>query len=239
MNMSAILEAPAAGDTASALSDAELVTRIRAGELALFELLMRRFNRRLFLIARSILLSNDEAEDAVQEAYVRGWRRLNEFRGPDGLGAWFARIVTNEALMMLRKRNGKDMMDLAEVSETLIDHATAPEHEAETMQLRTLLEHAIDRLPQPFRTTYVLREVEQLSVAETAACLDIDPATVKTRIHRARKLLRRHLSQVLSDGVTEAYPFAGTRCDRIVGCDRIVARVMAQIATEAGSRYGR
>lgn len=223
--MSAVIKMPSAANDKDAMDDRQLVNRIRAGELNLFESLMRRLNRRMFLIARSILLSDSDAEDAVQEAYVRGWQHLEEFRGPDGIGAWFARIVTNEALMRLRARNGTNALNISVVAdEWLADDAPTPEQEAETMQLRKVLEEAIDSLPQPFRTTYVLREVEQLSVAETAACLGVDPATIKTRVHRARKLLRRSLEQTLSLVVVETFPFAGSRCDRIV------ARVMQRLS---------
>lgn len=197
-------------------NDLELVQRIRAGEISLFELIMRRFNRRMFLIARSILRSDSDAEDVVQEAYVCGWQRLSDFRGPDGLGAWFVRIARNEALMRLRKRMGTDAVSIAEHSEMLADDGPTPEMETETMQLRAVLEKAIDELPQPFRTTFVLKEVEQLSMEETAACLNIEPNTVKTRVHRARKLLRQRLNQAASEAIVEAFPFAGSRCDRIV-----------------------
>ncbi|MEX2523609.1 MAG: RNA polymerase sigma factor [Gammaproteobacteria bacterium] len=209
----------------TAPGDRELVDRIRAGDYELFELVMRRYNRRLFLTARSILRSDSDAEDAVQDAYVRGWQRLDEFRGPSGLGAWFTRIVTNEALMRLRRQRGVVSIDVSQMLDTLVDDEPAPEDRTNTMQLRTMLEQAIDKLPQPFRTTYMLREVEQLSIDETAACLDVDPATVKTRIHRARKLLRRDLERVASAAVSEVFPFAGVRCDRIV--QRVMERIPA------------
>ena len=211
-------------------TDLELAQRIAAGERALFELVMRRFNRRLFLIARSILGSEAEAEDAVQEAYLTGWRRLSDFRGPEGLGAWLSRIVTNIALMRLRRGRGHNCEDLDELATQLIDERRGPEEEVGSMQVTRLLEQAIDRLPPVYRTTYVLREVEQLSVMETAASLGIDPATVKTRLHRARRLLRRHLQATLSARAADAFPFAGTRCDRIV------AETLARIATEAAAR---
>lgn len=210
-------------DDHALLGDRELVERILAGDFELFELVMRRYNRRLFLIARSILRSDSEAEDAVQETYVRGWQRLHEFRGPSGLGAWFARIATNEGLARLRRHRDVVSIDVAQMLDMLVDDGPAPEEQTHTMQLRTMLEQAIDRLPQPFRTTYILREVEQLSVDETAACLDVDSTTVKTRVHRARKLLRRDLEQAASAAVTEVFPFAGVRCDRIV--QRVIARL--------------
>lgn len=217
------MDKPQLNVIAPTMDDYELVTRIRAGEAALFELLMRRLNRRMFLTARSILLSDQEAEEAVQDAYVRGWQRLDQFRGPDGVGAWFARIVRNEALMRLRRRVGLEDVATSEVVESVVDERLTPAQEVEAMELRTILEQAIDQLPQPFRTTYVLREVEQLSVEETAACLDIDPGTVKTRVHRARKMLRDNLQQGFAMAVTEAFPFQGARCDRIVR--EVMARI--------------
>lgn len=208
--------------------DRDLAARVVAGELQLFELIMRRYNRRLFLIARSILGSDSDAEDVVQSAYITGWRHLAEFKGPDGLGSWFSRITINEALMRLRSRRARSEADFDEAAQHLSDGRPGPEEEVGSMQITQLLEQAIDQLPPAYRTTYVLREVEQLSVAETSASLGIEPATVKTRLHRARRLLRRHLQQRLTVSACEAFPFAGTRCDRMV--ERTMARIAAETA---------
>lgn len=202
--------------TEATLSNEELVDRIKQGETELFELLMRRLNRRLYLVAMSILHNDAEAEEVIQEAYVRGWQHLSSFRGPAGIGAWFSRIVKNEALMRIRKNRHHESSTVAGVVEHLVDDRALPETEADIINARVMLELAIAQLPHHFRLTFVLREIEQLSVRETAESLEIDPATVKTRVYRARQILREKLGRQISMSFNEAFPFAGIRCDRIV-----------------------
>ena len=207
------------------LSDAEVVARVQAGEHALFELIMRRYNRRVFRIARSILRDDAEAEDAVQEAYVSACFKLNQFRGPEGFATWICHIATNAALMRRRSRArvgltlvdapGERPGDEAAMAE-LRSPPETPEAALHEYQLRCLLEQAIDGLPETYRSAFVMREVERMSVADTARCLGIEEATVKTRVHRARRLLQRDLTAELSAALTGAYEFAGARCDRIV-----------------------
>lgn len=223
------------------IGDREALARVRAGETAAFEAIMRRYNRRLFRIARAILRDDAEAEDAVQETYLRAFDRLGDFVGPDGLGAWLGRIATNEALGRLRRRGrvvlladrraarrdgqapeASAMTDDDPFGPTA-DPGPDPERLAASGELRGLLEAAIDRLAEPFRTVFVLRAVEQLSVAETAASLGIAPETVKTRYHRARLQIRRTLDATIAREAGSLFPFAGARCDRIVA--RVLARL--------------
>src|SRR5690606_8059968 len=204
------------------------------GAMAPFELLMRRYNRRLFRIARGILKDDGEAEDAVQETYVCAWFKLGQFRGPAGFAGWLCQIATNEALMRRRRlqRTRRNMAGVVEdrwgsadpVAELRSPDAgpAALVHEG---QLRQLLESAIDGLPDVYRDAFVLREVEQMSVAETACCLGIEEGAVKTRVHRARKLLQRNLTAELTTAMEGAFAFDGARCDRLV------AKVLGRIGT--------
>src|SRR5687768_1459810 len=207
------------------LPDDAVVARVLSGEVALFELIMRRYNRRLFRIARVILRDDGEAEDAVQEAYVRAYLKLAQFRGPHGFASWLSRIATNEALMRYRSRTGPTLVDLSELDDPINAEAamadvnspaTNPEAALHDHQLRRLLEQAIDALPDVYRATFALREIEQLSVEETAECLGIEAATVKTRVHRARRLLQQNLTAELSAALPGVFAFDGERCDRLV-----------------------
>jgi RNA polymerase sigma-70 factor (ECF subfamily) len=211
--------------TLEQLPDHVVAARVLAGDAGLFELIMRRYNRRLFRIARGILGDDAEAEDAVQEAYVRVYLKLAQFRGPDGFASWLCQIASNEALMRHRRHRRAVLAPLSELDEpsnqeaaTMDPHSPAanPEAALHEHQFRLLLEQAIDALPEVYRSAFVLREVEQMSVAETAACLGIDPTTVKTRVHRARRLLQQGLSQELAAALPGAFAFDGQRCDRLV-----------------------
>jgi len=221
------------------LSDEELVARVRAGETALFELIMRRYNRRLFRIARSVLRDDAEAEDAVQDAYVGAYFKLHQFRGPGGFATWLCRIATNEALMRRRGRSrstlsGLSVLDEPANREAATTDADSPDYNPEAAlheyELHRLLEQAIDALPEVYRAAFVMREVERMSVTETAECLGIEESTVKTRVHRARRLLQRGLTSDLTAVLTGAFDFDGGRCDRIV------ARVFACINETGQSR---
>lgn len=206
------------------LPDEHLVAQIRAGETATFELIMRRYNRRLFRIARGILRDDGEAEDCVQETYVRAWFALAQFRGPTGFAGWLCRIATNEALMRRRRIARRwtligstgDEAAAAARPEEVPSAAPGPAAQLHERQIRQLLEAAIDKLPDGCRDAFVLREVEQMTVAETASCLGIEESAVKTRVHRARKLLQRSLHSELSTVLSGAFEFAGDRCDRLV-----------------------
>jgi RNA polymerase sigma-70 factor (ECF subfamily) len=215
---------------AKADDDLDLARRIGARDERAFETLMRAHNRMLYRLARSILKDDAEAEDAVQEAYLAGYRNIASFRGGAKLSTWFARIVINEAYGRLRKRkrvaavvpldraDRSDDEDDARNERGIMADQTVERPEAGAMraELRRILERRIDGLPEQFRTVFVLREVEELSVEETAECLDLPPATVRTRAFRARALLRDSLASELDAVTVDAFGFAGERCDRIV-----------------------
>src|SRR3989441_9444274 len=196
-----------------------------------FERIMRQHNRMLFRTARAILRDDAEAEDALQEAYVQAYHALDGFRGEAKLSTWLARIVANEALMRLRKQARRaeivpiqpaaSVQELEQIADTDMDNA--PDASAERKELRRALESQIDALPDNYRAVFMLRAVEELSVEETAAVLEIPPATVRTRFFRARSLLREALAQKIDLAYEDAFSFAGSRCDRIVA--RVLARI--------------
>jgi RNA polymerase sigma-70 factor (ECF subfamily) len=205
-------------------ADAELARRVAGGETAAFETLMRRHNRTLFRTARAILRDDAEAEDTLQEAYMQAYQAIGNFRGEAKLSTWFARIVANEALMRLRKQarraeivplqSGAAIDELNEIPDANMDKT--PERSAQRAQIRRLLEAQIDALPDDYRAVFVLRAVEEMSVEETAAVLRIPEATVRSRLFRARSLLREGLATKIDLACDEAFAFAGERCDRIV-----------------------
>lgn len=211
-------------DLAADAPDSELAARVAAGERAAFEALMRRHNRALFRTARAILRDDAEAEDALQEAYLQAYRAIGGFRAEAKLGTWLARIVANEALMRVRKRARRaEIVPLqAGVSETEINEIPdenmneTPERSAQRTEMRRLLEAQIDSLPDDYRVVFVLRAVQEMSVEETSEALGIPPATVRTRLFRARSLLREGLAAKIDIACEEAFSFAGKRCDRIV-----------------------
>lgn len=215
-------------------SDAELAQRIVDGDLPMLTLLMRRNNQTLYRTARSILNDDAEAEDAVQEAYLLAYRAMDQFRGTARLSTWLVRIVVNVALARLRKRQRRaQVIDLyaeaeADVGPTeanMDDHfPEQPEQVLLRAETRRLVEDKIARLPDAFRTVFVLRALEEMSVDETASCLGIPPETVRTRYFRARGLLREALAREIDFSLADAYSFAGDRCDRIV------AGVLAKLA---------
>jgi RNA polymerase sigma-70 factor (ECF subfamily) len=204
--------------------DIELAARVAAREPAAFEALMRRHNRTLFRTARAILRDDSEAEDALQEAYLQAFGAIGNYRAEAKLSTWLARIVANEALMRVRKRArraaivplqpGTSDDEINEIPDDNMDDK--PERSAQRSEMRRLLEAKIDSLPRDYRVVFVLRAVEELSVEETAQTLGIPPATVRTRLFRARSLLREALASTIELACEEAFSFAGERCDRIV-----------------------
>jgi RNA polymerase sigma-70 factor (ECF subfamily) len=206
-----------------ALSDEQVVERIRAGEPALFEIIMRRYNQRLYRTARAITGDDGEAEDVVQDAYVRAYANLAQFAGRASFATWLTRITAHEAIARLRRRGR--FVDVEDPVPTLSSELPDPEEHASDRELARALEAAIEALPDVYRSVFVLREVEELSTAETAACLEITEQTAKTRLHRARTLLRNHLVARARAALPAAFQFAGARCDAIV------AGVLARIAT--------
>jgi RNA polymerase sigma-70 factor, ECF subfamily len=209
--------------------DLELIDAARRHEARAFEALMRRYNRRLFRVARSILGDSAAAEDAVQEAYINAFRHLDQYQPVGSFGAWLTRIAINEALM-LRRRARRATLSLEDLDDDLMDNERrslaewlATPDSSNAASARQLLEQAIDALPPAFRIVFVLREIEQLSVAETAACLDINRATVKTRLHRAQARLRADISRRLGCERLTLFDFGGDSCDRIVAA--VLARL--------------
>ncbi len=223
---------PASSDP---LTDHEMVVRIAAHDNAAFEALMRRYNTRLFRAARAILKDDAEAEDAVQDAYLDAYRHISDFRGGAALGTWLVRIAVNHALMRLRKQK-RDRVVVPFAGDPQRDGAQAldpPDSAAEPVsttilrtEIRRMLERRVDELPVAFRTVFILREVEEMSVEETAEALSIPAATVRTRLFRARTLLRSALARDLDVATGDVFGFAGTRCDRIV------AAVLARLERE-------
>jgi RNA polymerase sigma-70 factor, ECF subfamily len=204
--------------TSLGLSDEAVIARVRDGEPWCFEILMRRHNRRVFRATRAILKRDDEAEDVMQEAYVRAYEHLSDFRGEASFATWLTRIAIHEALARKRKEQRFDPLDSTPRESMLmsVEPSRSPEQQVNDQQLRAVLERAIDALPDEFRTVFVLRAVEQMTGAETAACLEIPEETVKTRLHRARLRLQEVIVRSLDAHSTQAFEFHLTRCDRVV-----------------------
>jgi RNA polymerase sigma-70 factor (ECF subfamily) len=213
------------------LDDGEVVRRVLAGEVALFEVLLRRHDARVYRAVRSILRDEDEVEDAMQSAWVRAYQHLGEWAGASSFSTWLLRIAANEALGRLRKRSRLVAIDDDEDGDggVMDPRAEDPEERAAAREAARLLERAVDGLATPYRTVYVLRELEQLSTAETAEALGLSEEAVKVRLHRARAMLRDALGEAIGRAAPEAFPFLAPRCNRMV------ERVMAAIAA-AGPR---
>jgi RNA polymerase sigma-70 factor (ECF subfamily) len=211
----------------------DLVARARRRDEAAIRTIVRQNNRRLYRVARSILKDDWEAEDAVQDAYVRAFSHLAAFEGRSALSTWLTRIVVNEALGRLRRR--RPLAAFSEVERGAADNGQLvpfplaapqldPERAMAQSQLNGVLEKAIDALPDVYRIVLVARVIEEMSVEETAALFDLKPETVKTRLHRARVLLRRELEGSVGPMLTDTYQFGGARCERMA--DRVIARLV-------------
>jgi RNA polymerase sigma-70 factor (ECF subfamily) len=217
--------ATVAAASLDSLDDGALVERARQRDGAAVRLIMQRHNRRLFRTARSILHDDAEAEDVVQETYVRAFTHLDGFRGEAQLSTWLTRIALNEALGRLRRRRItvglKDIDAINDQGEARVIYLPSarqdsdPEAATTQAEVRRLLERAVDQLPEHFRLVFMLRDIEEMSVDETASHLGLRPETVKTRLHRARRLLRQSLDRTLSSAVSDVFPCAGARCSRI------------------------
>lgn len=217
------MSAQAAPSPGKSSTDLELVERIRAGDAIAMELLMRRHNRTLYRTARAILRDDAEAEDAVQDAYLQAFRGIAGFRGESSFSTWLVRIAANEALMRRRglaRRAQVIPIDHdnggAPMEETVADHAAGPERETLNAEVRRLLERRIDALPELYRSVFMMRAVEEMSVEETATALGLPEATVRQRYFRARALLRGALEHEVDQALFEVFAFDGARCDRIV-----------------------
>lgn len=214
----------------AALDQADLVRLAQAGDREAFRAIMQQGNQRLFRIARGVVSDDAEAEDVLQEAYARAFAAIGGFRGEAGVLTWLTRIVLNEARDRVRKRRPMVNLDVVEQSwqAEVIPFPNAfgggsPEVDAARMQIRSLIERAVDDLPAPFRMVFIMRDIEECSIEETAANLQLKPETVKTRLHRARRLLRQALDAQLGATMVGVFPFLGARCVRIT--EAVLARM--------------
>jgi len=207
-----------------AAADLALAQRAGSGDGEAFRAIMKRHNQRLYRLARSIVRNDGEAEDIVQEAYVSAFAHLSSFRGDASLATWLSRIVINEALGRVHKaQRGERRPEAQIIRFPLNDVDDDPEWTMAQRQIVQLVEQATDDLPDEFRTVFVSRVIEGLSIKETAELLNILPETVKTRLHRARLLVREKLDEQIGPALLDAFPFAGRRCDRLT------AAVMKQL----------
>jgi RNA polymerase sigma-70 factor (ECF subfamily) len=211
--------------------DEGIVARVLAGEEHLFEVIMRRHNQRLYRAARSILREDDEAEDVMQDAYVRAYSHLRDFHGDAAFSTWLTRIAVHEALARLRRRKRNPSLDdeLGAEDDLMNTEERTPEQRTHDAELRVVLEQAVDALPPAFRVVFVMRSVEDMSTADTAATLGIPEDTVKTRLFRARALLQKSLAERLEATSRDAFSFQRPRCDRVVHAvlERIRARAVS------------
>jgi RNA polymerase sigma-70 factor (ECF subfamily) len=201
-------------------TDEEVVARVRAGDTALYEIIMRRYNQRLYRVARGILRNDSEAEDVMQAAYVRAYQHLDQFAGRAPFSTWLTRIAVHEALGRLRVRDRNlqldDTQNDGEPYMNIVETSLNPEQSASTAELGHLLEEAVLGLPEQYRAVVMLRDVEELSTAETAEALSLTEENVKVRLHRGRAMLRGWLFSRVGANAKEAFPFMGVRCDRVV-----------------------
>ena len=219
--MNTVLADPLRSD----IDDAELARRVCARDAGAFELLMRRHNRRLYRVARAMLRDGAEAEDALQDAYLAAYQAIGGFRGQASLATWLSRVVVNQCLARMRRQARRDniipMVAMADADEQEAHAMPAQETEGPDgalmrSELRAVLERKLDALPETFRTVFVLRCVEELSVEETAEVLAVPEATVRTRLFRARGMLRESLAQEIDLAERDVFTFGGEHCDRVV-----------------------
>lgn len=202
--------------------DLALITRVRAGNSAAFEPLMRRYNQRLFRLSRSLCKNDTDAMDVLQDSYVIAYEKLAQFSGPDGFAGWLSRIVRNEALMRIRRNKLVDICSIQD-HEPLELYKESPSEVLAQGQLTKIIEHAIDQLPEGYASVFVMRGVQQLTTQETAVSLDLDIDVVKKRYSRARMKLRQHLEQHIQAAGLDVFEFAGEHCDAVVS--HVLARI--------------
>ncbi len=222
----------------SQLSDEEVIARVRAGETTLYEVLMRRYNQRLFRIARGILRDDEEAEDVTQDTYVRAYASLHQFGGRALFSTWLTKIAVYEACSRLRKQ--KHIQDFPANPAREYHHmesvkSSDPDPEQQTLNREAVsfLEQAVDALPDTYRCVFMLRDIENVNTAETAACLDLTEETVKVRLLRARQMLRNELFARAGATSSHAFQFMGARCDRVVS--NVFSQLRASQASSRGS----
>jgi RNA polymerase sigma-70 factor (ECF subfamily) len=201
-------------------TDLQVIDQVKAGNTALYEIIMRRYNQRLYRAALSILRDPAEAEDVIQDAYVRAYQHLDQFAGRSTFSTWLTRIAINEALhrLKLRQRNQQitDFDADEDESMNVMEPSLDPEQRASMLELGQLLEEAVLELPGQYRSVIMLRDVEELSTAETAAALELTEENVKIRLHRGRAMMRDRLYARVGAQGKAAFPFMGSRCDQVV-----------------------
>ena len=197
------------------LSDEQVVERVRSGESDLFEIIMRRYNQRLFRVVRGILKDENESEEVIQEAYVRAYEHLHQFEGRAKFSTWLTKIAIYEAYARLKSRRRTSGID-DYMEELMATRDRSPEERTFDSEMRSLLERTVDSLPDDYRCVLLMRDIEGMSTAETADCLEISEENVKVRLFRARAILRRQLFEFVGGASPKAFQFLGARCDRIV-----------------------
>ena len=201
-------------------TDQEIVERVKAGDTALYEIIMRRYNQRLYRVARAILHDDAEAEDVMQDAYVRAYQNLHQFAGRAPFSAWLTSVAVHEAIRRLHLRNRNQQLDDTEHNGepvmNMVETSPDPEKTASAAELSQLLEQALLGLPEQYRTVVMLRDVEEMSTSETAAALDLTEDNVKVRLHRGHAMMRGWLFSRVGTSAKNAFPFMGVRCDRVV-----------------------
>ncbi len=218
------LDTHAVGATAAGLSDVEVVRRVLGGERALFEVLMRRYNQRVFRAIRSVLRGDHESEDAMQQAWLSAYSHLGQFQGASSFSTWMTRIALNEALGRTGgKARTTPIDEVPEEDEGMRSKTQDPEGRAADRELGRMMEEAVDELPDLYRSVFVLREIDGMSTADAALALGASEEAVKVRLHRARLALRDGLYARAGLAAQEAFTFLGWRCDRMV------ANVMGRI----------
>jgi RNA polymerase sigma-70 factor (ECF subfamily) len=212
----------------SSVPDEQIVAKVLAGQKALFEVLMRRHNERVYRAARAIVRDENEAEDVMQQAYVNAYSHLRQFDGRSQFSTWLTRIAIHEALARVRRRARYIPMDVEHLAAPSLARTASSSPDPETLafsrELGALMESAIDRLPEGAREVFMLRKVEGMSTEEVAAALDVSEAVVKTRLSRARAALRRDLSAGTETAASNTFRFLRPRCDRVVTA--VLARIL-------------
>jgi RNA polymerase sigma-70 factor (ECF subfamily) len=240
MGMDTLPSRPATAQV-SALPDTEVVRRVCAGETALFEILMRRHNQRVYRAVRAVVKDEAEVEDVMQQAYINAFTHLHQFEDRSQFSTWLIRIALHEAFARLRKQRRSELMtetqpnpdeDHGELMETIASPQADPERQAYAEELNRLLEAAVDTLPETYRTVFMLRDIEGLSTSETGEGLGLGEEAVKTRLHRARAMIRRAVTARIGAVAAGTFQFQAPRCDRVV------TAVFARISAVAGAQGG-
>jgi RNA polymerase sigma-70 factor, ECF subfamily len=216
------------------LTDEEVVARVLAGQTEMFEIVIRRYNQRLYRVARAILRNDGEAEDVMQDAYVRAYQHLDQFAGRAKFSTWLTRIAVHEALARQRRRSRyQELEPTSEQEGDPMDRFAAltpsPEQQASNSEIRRLLEREVEKLPDSYRAVFMLRDVEEMSAADAAEALEITEDNVKVRLHRARRLLRKSLYAGAGIESTAMFDFHAVRCDRVV--KNVFERIQKRIST--------